>query len=90
MLPDDAFFIGAGWPRELGTGYLSISTSAFRDAVAKPLLSITKCVAMGIPAASLSFNAFNFKAGCTSAGEKRVWVPSLPYLINISVFVSTA
>ena len=88
MVPHHAFLIGAGWPRELGTGYLSIATGTLSHVVAKPLISIYKSVSMGIPAAIFSFFAFDFKIGCTCTFEQRIWVPTLPYVIAVSFFVS--
>ena len=88
MFPHHAFLIGAGWPRELGTGYLSIAAGTLSHVVAKPLISIYKSVAMGIPAAIFSFFAFDFKIGCTCTFEQRIWVPTLPYVITVSFFVA--
>ena len=88
MFPHYAFLIGAGWPRELGTGYLSIATGTLSHVVAKPLMSIYKSVAMGIPAATFSFLALDLKIGCTCTFEQRIWVPTLPYVIAVSLFVS--
>ena len=83
-----AFLIGTGWPRELGTGYLFIATGTLSHIVAKPLVSIHKSVSMGIPAAIFSFFAFDCKIGCTCTFEQRIWVPTLPYVIAVSLFVS--
>ena len=88
MFPHHAFFIGAGWPRELGTSYISITAGTLSRAVAKPLMSIYKSVAMGIPAAIFSFFASYFKIGCTWTFEQRIWVPTLPYVISVSFFVA--
>ena len=60
MFPHHAFFIGVGWPRELGTSYISITAGTLGHAVAQPLMSIYKSVSMGIPAAIFSFLALDF------------------------------
>ena len=88
MIPHHAFLIGASWSRKLGTGYLSIATGTLSHVVAKPLMSICKSVAMGIPAATFSFLALDFKTGFTCTFEQRIWVPTVPYVIAVSFFVS--
>ena len=90
MFPHNTAIIGASRSRELGADYFSFKAAALSFAVAKPLLSVSKSVSIGIPTAIWYFCAYDLKVRCTFAGEEWVGIPSLPNVINVSAFIFTA